>query len=234
MASAGPASSSTDPLLRPTTANPPGILYSLIARDRCVVVEYSPLAGNFTTVTRMILEKLPSIPQGQKRSYQYDQFVFHYFAGKGSSLSTGVTFLCLADKSLGRDVPYRFLEEVCSKWTPEMSAVAMQVLLKVEMERGNSRTGAVDPVSRVRAQIAEASEAMIENIDKIIQRQEKIELLVEKSSALDRTAAAFRREAVDMRRSLWWRNVRFRVYGGLLVCLTLLIAGYWWWKGHKE
>jgi len=191
------------------------IVYSLIARERSVSAEYSPLTGNFTTVARVVLEKLPALAPGQKRSYVYDQFVFHYIVAR-----TGLTFLCLADRALGRETPYKFLDSLGERWTADLSAEAQQQLLRQQMATANEG----DTLSRVRQQLAEVSDQMVENIDKVIARQERIELLVEKSDALDRTAAAFRREATDLRRALWWRGVRSRVYLFAILALFLMLA----------
>ena len=220
-------SSSSDYLPVANPENIKGIVYGLVARDRFVVVEYSPLTGNFTTVARLILEKLPQIPIGQKRSYAYDQFIFHYYAAR-----TGVTFLCLADKTVGRESPYRFLDEIGGRWSADMSAEIAQSLLKREMENANKS----NVMARVQSQIAQVSESMVENIDKIIARQEKIELLVEKTDALDRTAAAFRREAGDLRRAVWWRSVRWKFYlvaivATLFFCLWYIYASQ---PDHKQ
>ena len=42
-------------------------VYSLVARGTCVLAEFTTTSGNFTTVTRRILEKLPS--EDSKMSY---------------------------------------------------------------------------------------------------------------------------------------------------------------------
>ena len=35
------------------------LIYSLVSRGTCVLAEFTATSGNFTTVTRRILEKLP-------------------------------------------------------------------------------------------------------------------------------------------------------------------------------
>ena len=44
------------------SSSSPGIIYALplVARGTCVLAEFTTTSGNFTTVTRRILEKLPS------------------------------------------------------------------------------------------------------------------------------------------------------------------------------
>ena len=41
-----------------SSASNPGIIYALVARGTCVLAEFTTTSGNFTTVTRRILEKL--------------------------------------------------------------------------------------------------------------------------------------------------------------------------------
>ena len=52
-----------------------GIIYALVARGTCVLAEFTTTSGNFTTVTRRILEKIPR--EDAKMSYVYDSHVFH-------------------------------------------------------------------------------------------------------------------------------------------------------------
>ena len=44
------------------SSSSPGIIYALplVARGTCVLAEFTTTSGNFPTVTRRILEKLPS------------------------------------------------------------------------------------------------------------------------------------------------------------------------------
>jgi vesicle-associated membrane protein 7 len=47
------------------------ILYALVARSKNVLAEYTSAQGNFPTVTRVLLSKIPE--QDGKMSYVYDQ-----------------------------------------------------------------------------------------------------------------------------------------------------------------
>lgn len=46
---------------------------------------------------------------------------------------------------------------------------------------------------------------MIENIEKVLERGEKLDLLLDKTEVLQEGALAFRREARRAVRTLWWR-----------------------------
>jgi hypothetical protein len=48
------------------------IIYSIVARGNVVLAEHSTAKGNFDTVTRRILEKIPTT-HDSKMSYVYDR-----------------------------------------------------------------------------------------------------------------------------------------------------------------
>ncbi len=47
---------------------------------------------------------------------------------------------------------------------------------------------------------------MVQNIEKVLARGEKIELLVDKSDALNRSAAKFEKSSNKLKNQMWWRN----------------------------
>ena len=67
------------------------ILYSLVARGKTVLSEFTFTSGNFPTITRLLLAKIDCSRDG-KLSYVYDQYVFHYV------VENKMTFLCMADE----------------------------------------------------------------------------------------------------------------------------------------
>ena len=86
-----------------------GIIYALVARGTCVLAEFTTTSGNFTTVTRRILEKIPR--EDAKMSYVYDSHVFHYV------VAHGITYMCMADTDFGRGVPFAFLDDITRRWS---------------------------------------------------------------------------------------------------------------------
>lgn len=49
------------------------IVYALISRGKTVLAEYTSTSGNFPTVTRVLLSKIPT--ENSKMSYVYDKWV---------------------------------------------------------------------------------------------------------------------------------------------------------------
>lgn len=49
---------------------------------------------------------------------------------------------------------------------------------------------------------------MIENIDKVLERGERIDLLVDKSEALNEQSFVFKKNAKKLKDEMWWKNTK--------------------------
>lgn len=49
---------------------------------------------------------------------------------------------------------------------------------------------------------------MVDNIDKILERGDKIELLVDKTATMQDSAFHFRKQSKRLRRALWMKNAK--------------------------
>ena len=63
---------------------------------------------------------------------------------------------------------------------------------------------------------------MVQNIDSILQRGERLDLLVDKTDTLAGQAYAFRRGARNVRRQQWWKNVRIMMLTGVVGVVSTL------------
>lgn len=64
-----------------------------------------------------------------------------------------------------------------------------------------------------------SKDIMVQNIDSILQRGERLDLLVDKTDTLAGQAYAFRRGARAVRRQQWWKNTRITILTGF-VCFV--------------
>jgi len=189
------------------------IIYALVARGTCVLAEYTGTSGNFTTVTRRILEKIP--PQDAKMSYVYDRHIFHYI------VEDGLTYLCMADEEFGRRIPFAFLDDIKNRFRATYgdrgkTAIAYGMntdfsrVLQNQMDYYSNNPGA-DRINRVRGEIDEVKSVMVHNIEKVLERGERIELLVDKTENLNNSAFKFKKSSTQLKRAMWWKNVKIMV-----------------------
>lgn len=62
---------------------------------------------------------------------------------------------------------------------------------------------------------------MTENIERVLERGERIETLVDKTDRLGGSARDFRMRTRDLRRRMWWKNTKLMVL--LVVVVVFLI-----------
>eukprot|EP00605_Chrysophyceae_sp_TOSAG23-4_P002517 GSChrysophyteH1.ASY1.ANO1.2782.1 assembled CDS len=202
------------------------IVYALVARKRVVLAEHTSSSGNFPTVTRVLLAK---IPDGDgKMSYVYDQHVFHYI------VTDGMTFLCMASEDTRRRVTFAFLEDVIKTWRAEFSSVEQTALafslndafgpvLKQKMAQ-YSNSGSGDNIAAVQARIDSVKDIMVENIDRVLERGEKIELLVDKSDRLNHTAMKFEKSSRTLKNEMYYRGIRNKIIIFVVVLLIIFFV----------
>src|ERR1700744_3072699 len=76
-----------------------------------------------------------------------------------------------------------------------------------------------DALNQARSELAQVKDIMVQNVEQILSRGERIELLVDKTDSMVSQATAFRRCARTVRRQMWWKNKR--ILGlGVLVALV--------------
>jgi vesicle-associated membrane protein 7 len=162
------------------------------------------------------------------------------FSGGGSSRSISsvsgedcVVYLTMADQAMGYSAPFAFLADVQRRFKQSYGAhiatagsLAMNDgFQRVLQDRIDffSKNGAYDRVSRVQSEIESTKTVMISNLDKVINRGEKIEELVDKTDDLSSHSVTFKRKSVAVRKKMWWQNFKMKIVLACLCCV--LIAG---------
>lgn len=77
----------------------------------------------------------------------------------------------------------------------------------------------MDELARAQHELNQVKDIMVQNVEQILSRGERIELLVDKTDAMAGQATAFRRGARSVRRQMWWKNKKML---GLSVIVTLV------------
>ena len=176
------------------------------------------------------MQKIPE--QDGKMTYVYDEYVFHYI------VENGICYLCMSDELNKHRIPFAFLEDTKDTFLRKFSletaqsaiAFAMneefKAVLTERMGYYNSETAdrSIDNIGTVKSQIDEVKDVMIQNIEQVLERGEKIELLVDKSDQLNQQAFRFESSSRSLRRTLYWRQMRCRAMVGVGILITLYFA----------
>ncbi|CAH3104538.1 unnamed protein product [Pocillopora meandrina] len=198
------------------------IIYSLIARGTTVLVDYTESSGNFQQITGSILQKIP-LHDDTKCTYVSGSYHFHVI------VDDGLVYLCMADEDFGKRQPYAFLEEIKRRFVNSslkqraISAHAYefrrdfgQVLASQMSLYSDPGYDESDQITKVQKEVNEVKDVMTQNIEKVLERGEKIDVLVGKTEELDHSSQVFHRQAKRLRREMWWKNKK--------ICLILVFV----------
>uniref|UniRef100_A0A0C9QM62 TSA: Wollemia nobilis Ref_Wollemi_Transcript_25115_1464 transcribed RNA sequence n=1 Tax=Wollemia nobilis TaxID=56998 RepID=A0A0C9QM62_9CONI len=205
------------------------LIYSFVARGTVVLAEYTEFTGNFTSIAAQCLQKLPA--SNNKFTYNCDNHTFNYL------VEDGFAFCVVADEAIGRQIAMAFLERVKEDFKKRYgggkadTAVAHSLnrefgpKLKEHMQYCVDHPEEISKLAKVKAQVSEVKGVMMENIEKVLDRGEKIELLVDKTENLRFQAQDFQKQGTQLRRKMWFQNMKVKlIVLGILVALILIIV----------
>lgn len=194
-----------------------------------MLAEYTEFKGNFTSIAAQCLQKLPA--SNNKFTYNCDNHTFNYL------VEDGFAYCVVADESVGRQVPMAFLERVKEDFKRRYgggradTAVANSLnrdfgsKLKEHMQYCVDHPEEISKLAKVKAQVSEVKGVMMDNIEKVLDRGEKIELLVDKTENLRFQAQDFQKKGTDLRRKMWFQNMKVKlIVLGIVVALILIIV----------
>ncbi|KAK4408211.1 Vesicle-associated membrane protein [Sesamum angolense] len=200
------------------------LIYSFVARGTVILAEYTEFTGNFTGIAAQCLQKLPAT--NNKFTYNCDGHTFNYL------VEDGFTYCVVAVESVGRQLPIAFLERIKDDFTKKYgggkAATAVQQPQQrvwEQMQYCVDHPEEISKLAKVKAQVSEVKGVMMENIEKVLDRGEKIELLVDKTENLRSQAQDFRTQGTKMRRRMWLQNMKIKlIVLAIIVALILIIV----------
>lgn len=217
---------------------------SCIAHNNTILTECTTSASSQTSsLASLILPKIEHATS-QKLTYTHGSHHIHYIADSPadhpdhpSSSAGGLTFLVIADSSLGRRIPFGFLFEIRNRFFEHFSPSATDFsdlpnygaasfngdLKRLMVDYGTTSGGKDDAISNVQREIDDVRGIMTRNIEGLLERGERIDLLVDKTDRLGGSAREFRVRSRGLKRQMWWKNVKLMALLGLVCVLIIAV-----------
>jgi vesicle-associated membrane protein 7 len=178
--------------------------------------------GNVEDVTERLMRKIGS--HDHRQSYLYDDHIFHY------QVSDGLVYLCLADREYPRHVAFDFLSQLQSRFNARYGKKARTARAR---EYNRDFRGSIDflmqefnendKLTQVKRQVDDIKSVMMENIDRVLERGEKLEIMVEKSEKLEEHAKIFQKRGTDLKRHFCVQNAKWMVLLAIVVIVIVFI-----------
>lgn len=208
------------------------IIYALVANgDGTVLAEHAATKGNTAQVAADCMQHVKSSSE-PRMTITCDNFNFNYLK------SGGFIFLAVADEAFGRQVPFACVERVAEAWQAGPAAKAGGAAagsynrsfgpkIKEITESLNANPEAVNRVAAVQKQVDDVKSVMVENISKVLERGDRIQLLVDRTEDLQAQAVQFQKQGRQLRSKMWWANVKVKlavIFAVLLVLAVIVLV----------
>ena len=204
------------------------ILYALIAKNLDIVLcEYSEYNGNFQQITRMLLRK---VQPNRRFTIEYDSYKYHYIN------QDNLTYLCMTS-SFPEDIAFGFLIDVQKQFIEMydydkiLSATSyvlesFQEKLKKLMAYYNTCPQKTQTGQSIK-DLIDAKSTAVENIEKLISRDQKLNIIVAKSDALNtqsRNINNIAQKIKTQQKLKKMRNMRLIIGGAIIFVILLFIV----------
>eukprot|EP01001_Neometanema_parovale_P010320 NODE_6552_length_838_cov_58.155245_g6316_i0.p1 GENE.NODE_6552_length_838_cov_58.155245_g6316_i0~~NODE_6552_length_838_cov_58.155245_g6316_i0.p1 ORF type:complete len:212 (-),score=35.75 NODE_6552_length_838_cov_58.155245_g6316_i0:117-752(-) len=195
------------------------ILYAAIAAKNEIFAEYPEKEyPKLAEVCGRIISQIPLNDQPRKKTFEESTYKFHY-KSQGDHV-----YICVAHKELQMRVCYAFLESVASRLLGGKAQADFQSpkkLLKERMEFHNNPQN--DAITALDKDLEELKDVMFENMDRVLNRGEKIDALTDKSNRLALNASDFHKSARTLKRNFCLKHAKMVVLCSFLVLVVILI-----------
>ncbi|KAJ4301810.1 hypothetical protein N0V90_003904 [Kalmusia sp. IMI 367209] len=223
------------------------LLYAGIAHNTKILAEHtaSP-SSNTSSLLSVILPKLTHTT-AEHKTLDVDPYFAHYHTlspadyPASQASAGGLTFLVVAEKALGQRIPFGFLTTLEKKFFERFDPSSTDFaalpsygcagfngeMRRLMVELGGTESGKGDALRTAQREIEGVREIMTENIERVLDRGERLDLLVDKTGRLGDSANEFRVRSRGLRRRMWWKNVKLMVLLVLVVVFLLyLFVGF--------
>ncbi|PLW12454.1 hypothetical protein PCASD_20556 [Puccinia coronata f. sp. avenae] len=180
------------------------ILGALVAFGTKILTKHTvDTSKNFSNASLAILAKIP--PNNSCLTYAAEDYLFHYVENHN------VVFVCMSKESLGRKIPFTFLNNLQNKFFNQFSQSNLASTLPYGLISFNTKlvtllTGyslqAAKPsqpqqasssnhqINLAHSELASVKDIMIKNVGEILNRGEQIKLLLNKTNNLSAHSSA--------------------------------------------
>jgi len=199
------------------------ILYCVVSRKTTVLAKYASCVGNFSEISDLVLAKIPA--EDGKMTYSHGDYLYHYIN------RNNIIALAITDDDFERSQAFQFLESVQEKFgrqfgeraqtaIPYAMNTEFSLVICSEMKRYNTPEHP-DRISSLREEVDQVKDIMVTNIENIVERGEKLDLLVDKTENLSSNAVRFKTTSRNLARAMWWKNIKMTL--GVAVAVIVVI-----------
>lgn len=207
------------------------VMYALVGRPGCVLAEYSAAEGEFKKDARKILGET-NHRKNNKITYAAEGIAHNVV------VESSLVFLCVTHSDVRRAQAFKFLNIIQEQFYSQFGRLRsdqdysplafnedFSPLMKKRTDAFNEASDA-GKLNDIQSDINSVKGVLKKNIEKVLERGEKMETLVFQTETLMDSSNAFRSNSYQLHRALWLKDVKFKVMIAVAIAALLYILYY--------
>ncbi|XP_042562986.1 synaptobrevin homolog 1-like [Clupea harengus] len=203
------------------------VVYACITRGSIILVDLALTGGNFKDPALSLIRPLTVGPL-YRRSVLKDCFRYHVLS------EDGITYICATEPSFESKRAHKFLDELQSALvnSPLIKRVAfaqpyefsadLNQMLSKQMADSGAQPSSSSKVNQMQDQVNDVKVILKDNINKVLERGERLDDLIDKTDDLQATADSFQKTSTRVARKYWWKNTKMMIIIGVIVAIIIL------------
>jgi vesicle-associated membrane protein 7 len=195
-----------------------GIMYCAVADLKGeVLVEYCRVKqGTIPLNAKRVLKSIPR-KKADKGSYTFNDLTYNVVYD-----STGQSLVSVTDELYNRVRAFQFLEDAKKKYA-QVNRQPAAFLPELRALADYYSDPAMDKLQTLKEGINQVKGAMVENVDKVLERGEKIDTVLERADELEEKAKIFQKRSAELKRRMLCRRIMMMMCCLLVVLLIVFI-----------
>ncbi|XP_063066530.1 uncharacterized protein si:ch73-234b20.5 isoform X1 [Engraulis encrasicolus] len=207
------------------------VVYACMTKGTVILADLALAGGNFKDQALSLMRPgLPTIGPLYRRSILKDGFRFHVLS------EDGITYICATEPGFDYKRARQFLDElqrtlvnsplitrVAFAQPYELSADLNQVLGKQMADYNAQPPPSASKMNQVQEQVNDVKVILKDNINKVLERGERLDDLIDKTDDLQATADSFQKTSTRVARKYWWKNIKMMIIIGVVVAIIVIL-----------
>uniref|UniRef100_A0A3P9H1X7 Si:ch73-234b20.5 n=1 Tax=Oryzias latipes TaxID=8090 RepID=A0A3P9H1X7_ORYLA len=84
-------------------------------------------------------------------------------------------------------------------------------------------SGSSGKLDQVQSQVNEVKDILKDNIDKVLERGDRLNELIDKTDDLQASADSFQKTSTRVARKYWWKNIKLMIIIGVVLLVVLIL-----------
>ncbi|ODQ68193.1 synaptobrevin-domain-containing protein [Nadsonia fulvescens var. elongata DSM 6958] len=219
-------------------------VYVSVVHGTSVLSEYEVVPSNSKVLISLLLEKINPYDD-KKMSFLHGDHSIHYVTCPSTaSFPQGLTYSVVTSKSYSRNSAFTLLAKLQKEFIENFGDVGVASIhlgefkgfeIKLKELVDQAESGEYDSFKLAQEEINQVRNLMVENVERVLERGERINLLVNRTDQMSHNATAFKKRSTTVQRKIHWDNIKMKVTftaigGGLLYFFSGVACGFPVWN----